>query len=241
MGLFLVNRVPSVPERPALEAGSFAPMVGSRVEATHLSFSLETESSSGLLHPANADARNMEAGGIRRTREIFKDAFPQLVNICMIFVVTFIVFPGVAASWRSQLPFFSNSKLIDYTTCIIGVFQVFDVVGRCSPRVLELMGVTARRLWIPSSLRFFFIPLFMFLQRFPHWLPAPHQDGIQFLAMAVFAATNGWCSTLIMMHGPQQVSNPAEQHTVGIMMELGLIVGIFVGSLLALTTQIGLS
>lgn len=33
---------------------------------------------------------------------------PQLVNVSMIFVVTFVVFPGVAASWAPQLEFFTS-------------------------------------------------------------------------------------------------------------------------------------
>ena len=37
-----------------------------------------------------------------------QDVMPQLVNISMIFVVTFVVFPGVAASWAPQLEFFTS-------------------------------------------------------------------------------------------------------------------------------------
>jgi len=238
MGLFLVNRIPSVPVSQAQESGSFAPTIGCRCEAISKSFTIQPASSAELLN--HVDGRSLEAGGMRQVREIFKDARPQLVNICMIFIVTFIVFPGVSASWRSQLPFFS-SNADWYTTCIIGIFQVFDVVGRCSPGVLVSLGATAKRVWIPSALRFIFVPLFMVLQRFPHCLPSPYQDVAQMVAMAAFAVTNGCCATLIMMYGPQQVGTTTEQHTVGIMMELGLISGIFVGSLLALTTQIGLS
>eukprot|EP00746_Dinoflagellata_sp_MGD_P045803 gnl/MRDRNA2_/MRDRNA2_212477_c0_seq1.p1 gnl/MRDRNA2_/MRDRNA2_212477_c0~~gnl/MRDRNA2_/MRDRNA2_212477_c0_seq1.p1 ORF type:complete len:448 (+),score=64.13 gnl/MRDRNA2_/MRDRNA2_212477_c0_seq1:61-1404(+) len=239
MGLCIVNRIPSMPVSVAQqEFGSFGPQIGSRVEATSKSFTLEPAPSVELLN--HVDGRTLEAGGIRQVREIFKDALPQLVNICMIFIVTFIVFPGVASKWRSELPFFS-SNADWYTTCIIGIFQVFDVVGRISPGFLISLRVTAKSLWIPSSLRFIFVPLFMVLQRFPHLLPSLYQDLAQALAMAAFAVSNGWCATLAMMHGPQQVSIPAEQHTVGIMMELGLITGIFAGSLLALTTQIGLS
>ena len=77
------------------------------------------------------------------------------------------------------------------------------------------------------------------------------QDLLAFAVMALFALTNGWCSTLAMIYGPQQesspkrpvlcvlltflssdvqVTHPAEQHRAGVIMELGLILGIFAGA-----------
>eukprot|EP00490_Sorites_sp_Unknown_P012485 CAMPEP_0114688832 /NCGR_PEP_ID=MMETSP0191-20121206/63893_1 /TAXON_ID=126664 /ORGANISM="Sorites sp." /LENGTH=416 /DNA_ID=CAMNT_0001976751 /DNA_START=32 /DNA_END=1284 /DNA_ORIENTATION=- len=162
--------------------------------------------------------------------------------ISMIFVVTFVVFPGVAASWAPQLEFFTSKGRLGqdwYTTLVVGIFQIFDVVGRSTPQVLEKLGITPSRLCIPVWIRCLFIPAFMLLQRYPNSLPAPWQDYLSFLTMALFAASNGWCSTLSMIYGPQQVQHPDEQHRAGVIMELGLIIGIFVGSVLALLTQFG--
>ncbi|CAK9078159.1 unnamed protein product [Durusdinium trenchii] len=160
----------------------------------------------------------------------------------MIFVVTFVVFPGVAASWAPQLEFFTSKGRLGqdwYTTLVVGIFQIFDVVGRSTPKALEKIGISASRLFIPVWLRCLFIPAFMLLQRYPGSLPAPWQDYLAFATMALFAASNGWCSTLSMIYGPQQVQHPDEQHRAGVIMELGLILGIFAGSVLALLTQLG--
>lgn len=179
----------------------------------------------------------------RRLGAILKDVLPQLMNIFLTFVVTFVVFPGVAASWAPQLDFFKSKGHLGqdwYTTSIIGMFQVFDVVGRSTSGIFAKMSITARRLWIPVLLRCTFVPSFMLLQRFPDVLPAPSQDYVAFTIMALFAVSNGWCSTNAMIHGPQQVEHPAEQHRAGIVLELGLILGILVGSVLAMLTQLGL-
>lgn len=107
------------------------------------------------------------------------------------------------------------------------------------------------------------------------------KDYASFLAMALFAASNGWCSTLAMIYGPQQangavgekmdlgsrnkkqlnawlrmaktaeaiafslnedpccqVQHPSEQHRAGVIMELGLILGIFAGHLFCVLTPI---
>ena len=52
---------------------------------------------------------------------------PQLSNIAVIFVVTFVVFPGVAASWAPQLEFFTSK----------GTLELKKAVGKCK---LEVWG-----------------------------------------------------------------------------------------------------
>ncbi|CAK9078107.1 unnamed protein product [Durusdinium trenchii] len=195
---------------------------------------------------STASARSIDSARLLRTERnlsaVLQDVWPQLVNICMIFVVTFVVFPGVAASWAPQLEFFTSKGRLGqdwYTTLVVGIFQIFDVVGRSTPKALEKIGISASRLFIPVWLRCLFIPAFMLLQRYPGSLPAPWQDYLAFATMALFAASNGWCSTLSMIYGPQQVQHPDEQHRAGVIMELGLILGIFAGSVLALLTQLG--
>eukprot|EP00913_Durusdinium_trenchii_P018074 g16983.t2 len=196
---------------------------------------------------STASARSIDSARLLRTERnlsaVLQDVWPQLVNICMIFVVTFVVFPGVAASWAPQLEFFTSKGRLGqdwYTTLVVGIFQIFDVVGRSTPKALEKIGISASRLFIPVWLRCLFIPAFMLLQRYPGSLPAPWQDYLAFATMALFAASNGWCSTLSMIYGPQQVQHPDEQHRAGVIMELGLILGIFAGSVLALLTQLGI-
>jgi len=50
---------------------------------------------------------------------------PQLSNIAVIFVVTFVVFPGVAASWAPQLEFFTSK----------GTLELKKAVGKCKLEV----------------------------------------------------------------------------------------------------------
>lgn len=50
---------------------------------------------------------------------------PQLLNIAVIFVVTFVVFPGVAASWAPQLEFFTSK----------GPLELKKAVGKCKLEV----------------------------------------------------------------------------------------------------------
>ena len=64
---------------------------------------------------------------------------------------------------------------------------------------------------------------------------------LQFAVMVVFAFSNGYVSTLSMMLGPEQRGVSAdEREPVGTMMSLSLVFGIWLGSVLALPTQMGL-
>lgn len=54
-----------------------------------------------------------------------QDVMPQLLNIAVIFVVTFVVFPGVAASWAPQLEFFTSK----------GPLELKKAVGKCKLEV----------------------------------------------------------------------------------------------------------
>lgn len=224
LGLFLVRFVPASHQDTRQPEANMVDVVRS------FTGSFTAVDSARLLHTP------------RNVKEVLKDVMPQLVNVSMIFVVTFVVFPGVAASWAPQLEFFTSKGKLGqdwYTTLVVGIFQIFDVVGRSTPQALQKMGVTPSRLSIPVWIRCLFIPAFMLLQRHPNSLPAPWQDYLSFLTMALFAASNGWCSTLAMIYGPQQVQHPDEQHRAGVIMELGLIIGIFAGSVFALLTQLG--
>lgn len=233
-GLALVRRIPAMPVKHVY----FVEVVNKSSSFNVVNDSNENSSRALVYSDAEANADIQQ----RSIREIITDAAPQMVNVFAVFVMTFIVFPGVAASWKPQLDFFISKGALGkdwYTTVVMGIFQVFDVVGRITTGSLVKLGLTPNRVWIPTWLRLLFLPTFILLQRYPNMFPSPSQDIVAFLAMALFAASNGWCATLAMMYGPQQVQVAHEQHTVGIIMELALIIGIFAGSLLALLTQIG--
>jgi len=218
VGICIVNRIPLVPTERA-----------------------EHESPEEVLVSDPEGARRMELKQ-RGLKELFIDASPQLANVFLTFIVTFVVFPGVAASWSPQSGVFKGELgQAWYTTCVMGTFQVFDVIGRSSTGYMVSMGLmTETRLWIPAWTRLLFVPIFIVLQRSPGLIPVPYQDFVELAVMALFALTNGWVATMGMMYGPQRVKDPAEQHTVGIFLGLGTVIGIFLGSLLALLTQIGL-
>mmetsp|Transcript_54412 Transcript_54412/g.102043 ORF Transcript_54412/g.102043 Transcript_54412/m.102043 type:complete len:347 (+) Transcript_54412:153-1193(+) len=167
----------------------------------------------------------------RSSREILvQNAWPQALTVCAVFTFSFTIFPGVTSR-------FSPGGRVPL---LISLFQLMDVVGRFAP---QLAFFQISQGWVVSllaALRVFFIPLFIALQR-ESLEPWAQNAYLQILVMAIFAFSNGWVSTLSMMLGPEQRGVSAdEREPVGTMMSLSLVSGIWLGSVLALFTQIGM-
>ena len=167
----------------------------------------------------------------RSSREILvQNAWPQAVTVAAVFTVTFTVFPGVTSrlSPGSRVPM------------LISLFQLMDVVGRFAPQWSVLRIREGSLVSFMAALRLFFIPMFMAVQRESTQTWARNAI-LQFTVMMVFAFSNGYVSTLSMMLGPEQRGVSAdEREPVGTMMSLSLVFGIWLGSVLALPTQVGL-
>ena len=123
---------------------------------------------------------------------------------------------------------------------LISLFQMMDVVGRFAPQWSVLRVSNGSLVSLLAASRVFFIPMFIAMQR--EGMQSWAQNAIlQFTLMVAFAFSNGYVSTLSMMLGPEQRGVSAdEREPVGTMMSLSLVFGIWLGSVLALATQVGL-
>jgi len=150
-----------------------------------------------------------------------------MVYLC--YVITFGVFPGVSlANDSPDLPY------VWFAVLLVTTFNVFDFLGRNSP-ALWLPSTTV--LWIMTLSRFIFWFTFLMIAS-----DHPHQDPqwifgatwFKFLNMALFAFSNGFTSTSHMIYGPQQVVKSVRD-VAGYTMATGLVLGIFSGSIIALS------
>jgi len=122
---------------------------------------------------------------------------------------------------------------------IITGFNVFDLVGRTIPKWEGLIFFNKKTLWIPVILRFAFFPLFI-LSLHPKIFT---NDMWMYFFMAAFALTNGYCGTLAMMFGPEDVE-VRDRERAGTMMVFflttGLTAGVWMGTALDKFVQMGL-
>merc|ERR550514_1430461 len=126
-----------------------------------------------------------------------------------------------------------------YTTVLIGIFQIFDTLGRYLPN-WGLCPIPPARLWILVLLRFAFIPLFIIGQRAPDLAPLLCGSDLgRFALMALMSTTNGVSGSMAMAAGPHLVDMKDRERASSLMC-LGLVSGIFTGSLLAILSQYGM-
>jgi hypothetical protein len=147
------------------------------------------------------------------------------------FLITFVVFPGTTLSTNFDfLGTPNNKERAWFSVLMITCFNVFDTVGRFAGGKFHLL--TPNTVFILSSLRLIFIPLFVLVQlnSSPTWIF--QSDWFRILNMALFSITNGYNSTLLMIYGPSLVKD-ADKERAGLIMSFHLVGGIFLGSLIA--------
>jgi equilibrative nucleoside transporter 1/2/3 len=158
------------------------------------------------------------------------------ISVYFVFALTLMLFPTVTVQIdsTSSSHFFKNTFFLPFSFVN---FNFCDFVGRVSAGAFRISPATQDRLWIICALRLLFIPAFLFCST-----GYSRENGFDFfgndvwpiLFMAVFAASNGLLSSLLMMYGPQRAP-PENMDIAGTIMVTFLTFGLFTGSCLSFT------
>ncbi|CAG9861647.1 unnamed protein product [Phyllotreta striolata] len=136
--------------------------------------------------------------------QIFKTAFPQLLNIILVFIVTLTVFPSLEAEvYKSDPNFFIPDEYYADIMCFL-TFNIFATTGSFLP--VFFVWPKPKWVWIPVTLRFLYIPLLLFcnyqIQQAERTLPVLFNDYVFFILGATMALTNGYFATISSMYAP---------------------------------------
>lgn len=172
-------------------------------------------------------------------KRAFLFAWPFLMTLSAVFFVTFVIFPAVITD--SSLHFLRNIEnpglRFSWTMDVfITTFNVSDTVGRwLAGQPYGLIG--DKGVFIISYARIVFI-VTSFLVDYNQgsdWLVGDSGDWFKLLNMALFAFTNGYCSTACAIKSPSKAPEDSKE-TVGTFVGVFITSGIVVGSLIALAT-----
>jgi len=162
---------------------------------------------------------------------IFKKAFPQLLNVFLVFFVTLAVFPTVLAdTCRTDDDFPIPAKIFQNITCFL-TFNLTAMYGNMLPGLC--MMPRPRLLILPVLLRFLLIPAFLLCHYYPvgaaRTLPVLIPSEWAFWALvAVLGLSSGYYSSLAMMYCPRTVE-PQHAPIAGMMGAASLVTGVFAG------------
>lgn len=165
----------------------------------------------------------------RHYRLVFKQIWPQCLNVFTVFFVTLSIFPAVHANIKSMGQL--DDLLGDYftpVTCFL-VFNGFAMIGNLIPSIGCWPGPD--RLWIPVFARFLFIPFFLMcnyksdVRTWPVWVT---NDHVFVIGGSLMGLSSGYYSSLSMMYAPREVD---QEHaaTAAMMASFFLMFGIFCG------------
>jgi len=145
----------------------------------------------------------------------------------MVFLATFLPFPGLVVTLESEYKILGNGW---FAIVLITEFTVFDTVGRYIAGYTKL-GLTKERLWLPILLRFLLYPIFLL-----YYMRLYHNEIVIFVANAVLAVSNGFLFTIAMMLAPGELLTH-EKEVGGSIMSFYAQLGILCGCASALVVS----
>jgi len=165
--------------------------------------------------------------------QVLRIIWKQALNVFITFFITLSLFPGQITLISPQPLSIVPVSLMG--SILIGIFQVFDFIGRTLPAFVVL--VNKDNLWIPTLIRLIFYPLIIILAYPSSSHPLIHNDWIAFVIIAIFALTNGYLGTFAMIFGPadselSEYQRPIAGTIMAFFLSLGILLGQHCGFLL---------
>lgn len=166
---------------------------------------------------------------------IFKQAFPQLFNVFLIFFVTLSVFPAIHSDIHVIDPEFPLQDKFTMITCFL-TFNVFAMLGSLLTSWVKFPS--KKYLVWPVIARFAFIPLFIFCNYLPRGIDRTlpvliTNDWAYWTIAIIMSVSSGYLSSLAMMYTPSMVDSQYAA-TAGMFAAASLITGIFSGILFSM-------
>ncbi|VDM58484.1 unnamed protein product [Angiostrongylus costaricensis] len=176
-------------------------------------------------------AQNATRPSLAQFLETFKNCWPQLLSVFMVFFVTLAVFPTVLAGTvpnKKGEPW--NGELYAGFTTFLN-FNLMAAVGSTAANFIQIPG--PKTLLLPVLARLLFIPYFMLCNYNidDRVMPVIFQNEWFFIiGNAVMALSSGYFSSLGMMYAPRVVPESLSK-TAGMAAALCLVAGEVIGNI----------
>lgn len=177
------------------------------------------------IEDVNEISREVYSHDLKFIYKVFLKINPLPLLVFLIYIQTFMMFPGV--SLKKQLSGMSKAWS---GTILIFIFNVFDTVGKYFSSFRSTYSKKSTIFWV--FFRFVFY-VFYLLMAMRNDIPVICDNWFAILNMALFSLLNGYTTSCAMVLAPEECENE-EKETTGFLMTHPLYLGIMVGTFLAL-------
>lgn len=161
--------------------------------------------------------------------DVFKQIWPQCLNVFMVFFVTLAIFPAVHANIESA----GQMEYLGYYFTPVTCFLLFNATAMIGNMITSLVIYPGpKALYIPVFARLFFMPFFLLCRYKPvsrQWPILFDNDYVYVVGGALLGLSSGYYSSLSMMYAPRCVSDPSKAGLASMMASFFLMLGLFFG------------
>ncbi len=174
---------------------------------------------------------------LQRILKVFHDIKIVAFSVFLTFAVTIGIFPSLIVLFTSVNRCKRNARAFNdlFIPFLFVIFNLFDFVGRITAGKTGVR-FTKNTIWIASSARLIFFPLFLLCNVDGTHLPVVfNSDAFPIIFMTIFAFTNGYVASTCMMMGPPMVATE-NMGLAGTMMVFFLTFGLLAGASISFLT-----
>jgi equilibrative nucleoside transporter 1/2/3 len=164
----------------------------------------------------------------------FEIARSMPVIVWLIYVETFMMFPGVTLMMPWQATFLKKDRAAWGSVLILTAFNLGDVAGKQITYWRKTYNYWSATIVVVVRVLFFLI--FLMIATGTHGAPFT-SDWFGLLNTFLFAVTNGYPTAALMSLGPELSNDPKKKEVIGFINAFGLTFGITCGTFLALIFQ----
>jgi len=158
---------------------------------------------------------------------VFKQCWPQCLNVFFTFYVTLALFPSVMADIQAKQSYISPKYFVPFACFFL--FNLFAMIGNLISGWTTWPGRDS--VWMIVFARFLFVPFFLFCNFSPKtrsWPVLIENDLVYMAGNVLMALTSGYLSSLCMMFASSNLK-PEDAPTGGMLAAFFLVFGIFSG------------
>lgn len=200
------------------------------LDRSAIAVSVNDAYSDNFMSTHSSQSDNKMHDFISRLNKAFRSTHGLLYGLSYVFLVTFIIFPGLSAACNLNFLKGRPAEFALLNLLYLTLFNVTDTLGRFLAGASKFTDLSrGKTLWLAYA-RTLLFGLFVCSAFEIWWFDF---DAFKLINFTIFAFSHGYLSSLCSIKAPKVVSTGEERGNVGAFIGVTRLTGILIGSTLA--------